>query len=360
MVQKKRRCKHKMIVEFEAQADAEILEDESIYSGSIASPMGTSDMVTIGSNFIEFAFERSKWLPQDKVAENRVRNDQFQAAMLYIHTQVAMVPKISKIVLIEEKRKPLNVTLPAPMRNSYCGKTRVGLSPRSAQLILGQSEKSKAIKIALSYICASDAASDSQSRFRYLWTSFNALAIYLVKRDRPSDIPSTRKVQDDQALEKAADHLLCCCDTHALLDRYERLGGFGFFSKLDLYTFLVNAKNCKGNMSGYLQKMIPKLDINAYQKLDEVCRAAKIEFGKNEKGKELSHFRPACEDSLERQAVFVVCAYLYGMRNALFHGSAMHPIYSTRKGTDLHGLCDLLEEACVTIIESLASGVAEA
>lgn len=69
----------------------------------------------------------------------------------------------------------------------------------------------------------------------------------------------------------------------------------------------------------------------------------------------------AGDKGLERRAAgFVVCAYLWGMCSAFFRGLAIHSIHSAGVGTDLHGLCGLLEEACVAIIGSLASETAEA
>ena len=52
----------------------------------------------------------------------------------------------------------------------------------------------------------------------------------------------------------------------------------------------------------------------------------------------------AGEEYLERRQVLWSAPIFGGMCSAFFRGLAIHSIHSAGVGTDLHGLCDLLEE----------------
>lgn len=279
---------------------------------------------------------------------------------LRIYDRIACVQALSTLVSASfsslsinngKDEAPLNLPGPVSEASNTTSAFRGNYADQRAVFAIGASYLSpvltfeghgKAVFTAASYHIGSYRSLDEISRFRLLWSGFNALY---------NEIAPDKKGENAH-LTALAD-LIVTEEIQALRTKYlyEKFGSSSLLNELHWFAF-ASAQLCKKGSRGVsYDKKWEVIDSSIASRLRPLAHDSKLPHG-DALAEKLALYEEQLSEP--KQIAFLITWYLYYVRCSSMHGNRSYPLYSTQYTEKaLPSLCDLLEASILDIAEHL-------
>lgn len=338
------RYNHELKISFATPCDGLTPYEGKIWYNAVVH----DDVVRVTPTGISFEFTRAKRMKPDRWMDNRCRAYELERSLMYVLGNVGYAPEISGCNLLVKGAAvgdgPLAPELSRLIR-THLADDASSTMPADVDLscLFEGGALGNTVYTCLSFLYASRAKAPANERFRLLWSGFNTLYRYAYARDQ--------KVSSGREFEQLAH--VCeiiqgtCPMQHSLLvyrrHRDQILGGINLF-----------AYASRRLQDGKRQQRLKRMDGALLDRMKCLKRRSSETFLVDRESMRWAYScTPRQDDRVE--IGFLVCEYLYALRNRYFHGVASYPLFFDKPDPLLDALCDLLEASVLDLLDYLIS-----